>query len=117
MERAQGRKAARERAARDAAFSARGQEAAHGFDVETGEVGEARSVAEFAREEARELAEIALVGGDGGSRVVALVRQVIEPRGGRVDEITGERQLSIGVEQVFQWVSVASHCGIIGVAR
>jgi hypothetical protein len=45
------------------------------------------------------------------------VRQVIEPRGGRVDEITGERQLSIGVEQVFQWVSVASHCGIIGVAR
>ena len=93
---AQRRKGAGQRAADGAGAAARGEKAAEGLEVETGEVGEAGRVAELRCDEAEELADVARVGFERLLRVAALVTQVRQPGGDGALQVGAQRQLKFG---------------------
>ena len=84
------------RAADGARAAARSEEAAEGLQVEPGQIGEARRVAELGRDEAEELAHIARIGFERLVGVAALVTQVRQPSGDGALQIGAQRQLGFG---------------------
>ena len=66
------------------------------LEVEPGEIGEARRIAELRCEVAEELADVARVGFERLFRMAALVAQVRQPRGDGALQIGAQRQLGFG---------------------